>query len=74
MIIKALYRGGWFLEANIVESREGGTVDIFDRVVGDQKVFFPPHKYKVGSLQCLVIERVGIECFGILTERLELTL
>lgn len=74
MIIKALYRGSRFLEANIVKSCKGGTIDIFNRMVRNQKVFFPPHKYKICPLQCLVIKRVGIECFGILTERLELTL
>lgn len=34
MIIKALNCGGGFLEANVVESRKGGTVNIFDRVIG----------------------------------------
>jgi hypothetical protein len=74
MIIKALYRGSGFLEANIIESCKGGTIDVLDRVIGNQKMFLPPHEHKVRSLQCLVIERVGIECFGILAERLELAL
>lgn len=68
MIIKAFYRGGGFLEANIVKSCKGGTIDIFDCMIGYQEVLLPPHKYKVRSLQRLVIERVGIECFGILAE------
>lgn len=68
MIIKAFYRGGGFLEANIVKSCKGGTVDIFDCMIGYQEVLFPPHKYKVRSFQRLVIERVGIERFGVLAE------
>lgn len=58
MIIKAFYRGGRLLEADIIESREGGTVDILDRVVGHQEVFLPPHEHKVGALQRLVVKRV----------------
>lgn len=50
MIIKAFYRGGGFLEANIVESCKGGTIDIFDRVIGNQKMFLPPHKYEICPL------------------------
>lgn len=74
MIIKAFYRGGGFLEANIVKSCEGGTVDIFDRMIRYQEMLLPPHKYKVRPFQCLVIERVGIERFRVLAERLEFTL
>lgn len=74
MIIKAFYRGGGFLEANIVKSCEGGTIDIFDRMIRYQKVLLPPHKYKIGSFQCLVIKCIGIERFGVLAEWLKFTL
>lgn len=74
MIIKAFYRGGRFLEANIVKSCKGGTVDIFNRMIGYQEVLLPPHKYKVRSFQRLVIKCIGIERFGVLAERLEFTL
>ncbi|KYM86068.1 hypothetical protein ALC53_04261, partial [Atta colombica] len=53
MIIKAFYRGGGFLEANIVKSCKGGTIDIFDRMIRYQEVLLPPHKYKICSFQCL---------------------
>lgn len=74
MIIKAFYRGGRFLEANIIKSCEGGTIDIFNRMIGYQEVLLPPHKYKVCPFQGLIIERVGIERFGVLAERFKFTL
>lgn len=74
MIIKALYRGSRLLEANVIESCKGGTVNVLDCVIRNQEVLFPPHEHKVRPLQCLVIERVGVERFGILAERFKLAL
>lgn len=74
MIIEAFYRGGRLLEADIVESREGGTVDILDRMIRHQEVFLPPHEHKVGALQRLVVKRVRVKSLGVLAERLELAL
>lgn len=74
MIIETLDRSGRFLEANVVESRERSAVDIFNGMIGDEEVLFPPHKNEVGPLQSFVIKRVRIKSFGILAKRFELAL
>lgn len=33
------------VEADVVEALETGAVDSPDAVIGDEKMFFPPHKY-----------------------------
>ena len=45
--IVSLYTGGRLLEADVVEAGKTGTIDIFDCVIGNQKMFLPPHKHIV---------------------------
>ena len=57
-----------FLKADVVKSGEGGSIDVFDRVIGHEKHFLPSHKHKVGVIQHVVVESVQIESLGVLKE------
>ena len=64
------FRG--LLKANVIESGEGGAVDVFDGVVGHEEHLLPPHEHKVRVVERVVIETVQIESLGVLEEAEEL--
>jgi len=57
-----------FLKANVIESGERGSVDVFDGVIGYEEHLFPSHEHKVGVVEHVVVERVQVESFGVLKE------
>ena len=74
MKIVALYTGGGFLEADVVEPGERGPRDVLDGVVRNQEVLLPPHVHVVCLRQRLVVEAVVVEVLAVRVERHELAL
>lgn len=63
MIVVALHFRLRLLEADVVEAGKRGSVDVFDGVIGHQKVFLPAHEHVVAALQAIVVKVVRIERF-----------
>lgn len=69
MVVVALHFGFRFLEADVIEARKRGAVDVLYGVIGHQEVLFPAHEDVVAALQTVVVEVVRIE--GLLEVRPE---
>lgn len=63
MIVVALHFRLRLLEADVVEAGKRGSVDVFDGVIGHQKVLLPAHELVVAALQAIVVKVVRIERF-----------
>ena len=68
VVIIPFDRLGGFLKADVIESGEGGSVDVFDGVIGHEEHFLPSHEHKVGVVEHVVVERVQVESLGVLEE------
>lgn len=73
VIVVSFYTRGGLLETDVIESGERGAVDVFDGVIGHQKVLLPPHEHVVRLVQSVVIEVVRVEALLILMKRPKLT-
>lgn len=74
MIIITLNSAGWFVETNIIKSRERSTFDVSNCMIRYEKMFFPAHKHVIGIFQNVVIEIIRIESICILFKSGKLTL
>ena len=68
MVVIALDSLCRFLKANVIESGEGGSVDVFYGMIRHEKHLLPSHEHKVGVVEYVVIESVQVESFGVLKE------
>ena len=66
MEVVAFDGGSGLLEADVVESGEGGAADVFDGVIRDEEVLLPTHEDEIRLIECLIIECVRIKGLGIL--------
>lgn len=71
MVVVAFNGGRLLLEAYVVEARKGRPVDILDRVVRNEEVFFPPHEDIFRRLEVRIIEVVAVERLGVVLKRPE---
>lgn len=69
MVIVSFYSGGGFLKAYIVEAGERSSVNIFDRMIWNEEVFFPSHEHKVSILYLVIVECIRVKRLCILAKR-----
>lgn len=59
MEINAADRATALVEADVVETFETRSCDSFDAMVGDEKVFFPPHEEMLALIEAIHVCRAG---------------